>query len=40
MEPSGATVDQAEQARALGHPQSDSNVCELIWRGRWQQAKG
>lgn len=31
----GAKVDQAEQSRALGKPQSDLNVRELIWRGRW-----
>ena len=31
----GAKIDQAEQSRALGKPQSDLNVRELIWRGRW-----
>jgi TolB-like protein len=31
----GAKIDQVEQARALGKPQSDLNVRELIWRGRW-----
>ena len=31
----GAKIDQAEQARALSKPQSDLNVRDLIWRGRW-----
>ena len=31
----GAKIDQVEQSRALGKPQSDLNVRELIWRGRW-----
>ena len=31
----GAKIDQAEQSRALGKPQSDLNVRDLIWRGRW-----
>ena len=31
----GAKIDQAEQSRALGKAQSDLNVRELIWRGRW-----
>jgi TolB-like protein len=31
----GAKIDQEEQARALGKAQSDLNVRELIWRGRW-----
>jgi len=28
-------IDHAEQTRALAKPQSDLNVHELIWRGRW-----
>jgi TolB-like protein len=28
-------IDHAEQARARAKPQSDLNVNELIWRGRW-----
>lgn len=28
-------IDHAEQARALAKPQSDLNVGDLIWRGRW-----
>ncbi|HEY2481396.1 MAG TPA: hypothetical protein VGI30_04260 [Caulobacteraceae bacterium] len=28
-------IDNAEQARARAKPQSDLNVNELIWRGRW-----
>jgi TolB-like protein len=31
----GAKIDVEEQARALRKPQSDLNVRELIWRGRW-----
>ncbi len=31
----GARIDQEEQTRALQKPQSDLNVRELIWRGRW-----
>jgi TolB-like protein len=31
----GAKIDQAEQSRAWGKPQTDLNVRELIWRGRW-----
>ena len=31
----GARIDQVEQSRALQKPQSDLNVRELIWRGRW-----
>jgi TolB-like protein len=31
----GAKIDQAEQARALVKPQSDLNVRDMIWRGRW-----
>ena len=31
----GAKIDQAEQSRALGKAQSDLNVRDLIWRGRW-----
>ena len=31
----GAKIDQVEQSRALGKLQSDLNVRELIWRGRW-----
>ncbi len=31
----GAHIDVAEQQRALGKPQSDLNVRDLIWRGRW-----
>ncbi len=31
----GAKIDQAEQSRALRKPQSDLNVRDLIWRGRW-----
>ena len=31
----GTQIDGEEQARALRKPQSDLNVRELIWRGRW-----
>lgn len=31
----GAKIDLEEQSRALRKPQSDLNVRELIWRGRW-----
>jgi TolB-like protein len=31
----GTRIDQEEQARALRKPQSDLNVRDLIWRGRW-----
>jgi tetratricopeptide (TPR) repeat protein len=31
----GARIDQEEQSRALHQPQSDLNVRDLIWRGRW-----
>jgi TolB-like protein len=31
----GAKIDQQEQGRTLRKPQSDLNVRELIWRGRW-----
>ena len=31
----GAKIDTEEQSRALRKPQSDLNVRELIWRGRW-----
>ena len=31
----GARLDHEEQLRALRKPQSDLNVRELIWRGRW-----
>jgi TolB-like protein len=31
----GAKIDQQEQARAMRKPQSDLNVRDLIWRGRW-----
>ncbi len=31
----GAKIDQEEQVRALRKPQSDLNVRDLIWRGRW-----
>ncbi len=31
----GAKIDQQEQSLALRKPQSDLNVRELIWRGRW-----
>ncbi len=31
----GAKIDQQEQSRALRTPQSDLNVRDLIWRGRW-----
>lgn len=31
----GLKVDQSEQVRALSKSQSDLNVSELIWRGRW-----
>jgi TolB-like protein len=31
----GATIDVEEQSRALRKQQSDLNVRELIWRGRW-----
>jgi TolB-like protein len=30
-----AKIDQEEQVRALRKPQSDLNVRDLIWRGRW-----
>ncbi len=30
-----ARIDQQEQSRALRTPQSDLNVRDLIWRGRW-----
>jgi TolB-like protein len=30
-----ARIDHAEQAQAHAKPQSDLNVSELIWRGRW-----
>jgi len=30
-----ARIDHAEQAQAHAKPQSDLNVNELIWRGRW-----
>ncbi len=31
----GGQIDQHEQVRALRKPQSDLNVRDLIWRGRW-----
>ncbi len=31
----GAKIDLEEQSRALRKPQSDLNVRDLIWRGRW-----
>jgi TolB-like protein len=31
----GAKIDMEEQSKALRKPQSDLNVRELIWRGRW-----
>ena len=31
----GAKIDQQEQSLTLRKPQSDLNVRELIWRGRW-----
>jgi TolB-like protein len=31
----GLSIDQAEQQRAIRKPQSDLNVSELIWKGRW-----
>ncbi len=31
----GAKIDAAEQSRVLQMPQSDLNVRDLIWRGRW-----
>jgi TolB-like protein len=31
----GSRIDQEEQTRALQKPQSDLNVRDLIWRGRW-----
>lgn len=31
----GSKIDQQEQSRALRTPQSDLNVRDLIWRGRW-----
>ena len=31
----GTRIDSEEQTRALRKPQSDLNVQELIWRGRW-----
>jgi TolB-like protein len=31
----GTRIDQEEQSRALQKPQSDLNVRDLIWRGRW-----
>ncbi len=31
----GAKIDQQQQSLALRKPQSDLNVRELIWRGRW-----
>ncbi len=31
----GARIDQEEQSRAQQKPQSDLNVRDLIWRGRW-----
>ncbi len=31
----GAKIDFEEQTRALSKPQSDLNVRELLWRGRW-----
>jgi TolB-like protein len=31
----GGRIDQEEQSRALRRPQSDLNVRDLIWRGRW-----
>ena len=31
----GTRLDREEQLRALRKPQSDLNVRELIWRGRW-----
>ncbi len=31
----GAKIDQQEQSLALRKPQSDLNVRDLIWRGRW-----
>jgi TolB-like protein len=31
----GTRIEQEEQSRALRKPQSDLNVRDLIWRGRW-----
>ena len=35
----GTRIDEQEQARAMHKPQSDLNVRELIWRGRWHLSR-
>jgi TolB-like protein len=35
----GAKIDYEEQSRALRKPQSDLNVRDLIWQGRWHLNK-
>jgi TolB-like protein/Flp pilus assembly protein TadD len=35
----GARIEQEEQARAMRKPQSDLNVRDLIWKGRWHLNK-
>ncbi len=35
----GTRIDQEEQARAMRKPQSDLNVRDLIWKGRWHLNK-